>query len=58
MKLVTEYGTVPNSMYKKCRGAAICVLIFLPRDLRPGFSFEFLLAESISAFLPPIFNNR
>jgi hypothetical protein len=44
------------SMYNKCRGADGLCLDFPTRD-RLGFSFEFLLAESILLSLPPIFNN-
>jgi hypothetical protein len=44
-------------MYNKRRGAGGLYLDFPTRDLRLGFSFEFLLAESISLPLPLIFNN-
>ena len=45
------------SMYNKRRGADGLCLDFPTRDLRLGFSFEFLLAESISLPLSLIFNN-
>lgn len=44
-------------MYNKRRGAGGLRRDFPTRDPRLGFSFEFILTESISLPPPPSFNN-
>jgi hypothetical protein len=46
-----------GSMYNKRRGAGGLRRDFPTRDPRLGFSFEFILTESISLPPPPSFNN-